>query len=144
MLTFVRAMFGLVLQDVALQLGFILHIVIEIPASLNFFFFPSGQLGRETPHAHAVIRQYAVLLLSSILVAMAFVVRPMDETSGRVAAALAIYHIAPSIRSMFRLTRQAQLQQPLIRSEAFLYLIVHAICCAALLHHPFAGPIYSR
>ncbi|EXJ87018.1 hypothetical protein A1O3_03975 [Capronia epimyces CBS 606.96] len=124
------------------NVGFVLHSVVEVPACLNFFLFPSDQLGRESPHAHAVVRQYAVLLFSSVLVAVAFVGRPVDDLSGRVAAALALYHIAPSVRSLARLTRQAQLRQPLVLSEAFLYLIVHALCGAALLHH-FITAIYN-
>lgn len=117
------------------NIGFLLHIIIEIPASFNFFVFPSRQLGTNTPHAHAVIRQYAVLILTSNLVALAFLWRPMDELSGKIAGSLAIYHIAPSIRSISRLTRQARQGRPLIPSEAFLYLVVHTICGAALLLH---------
>lgn len=119
--------------------GFLLHVVIEVPALLNFFFFPSRQLGQETPHAHAIIRQYAVLLLSSILVAMVYIAQPLDDISGRVAGALAVYHIAPATRSVARLKKQAKMQQPLFLSEAFLYLVVHALCCAALLHHFFVA-----
>lgn len=115
--------------------GFLIHILIEVPACLNFFVFPSGQLGTTTPHAHAVIRQYAVLLFASVLVAVIFVCRPMDATSGKVAGALAIYHIAPSVRAASGLTRQSQLGKPILLSEAFLYLVVHGICCASLLYH---------
>jgi len=114
--------------------GFLIHIIIEIPACLSFFLVPSRQLGTYTPHAHAVIRQYAAILLASILIAVVFVHQPVTEMSGKVAGALAIYHVAPSIRSWNRLTTQARLQEPLFLSEAFLYLIVHVVCCAALLH----------
>ncbi|OAL36181.1 hypothetical protein AYO20_04595 [Fonsecaea nubica] len=115
------------------HLGFLVHVVIEIPACLSFYLFPSRQLGVHTPHAHAVIRQYAALILASVLVAMVFVNKPLDDTSGKVAGALAIYHVAPSIRSVNRLVTQAQLQKPIIISEAFLYLVVHVICFVALL-----------
>lgn len=116
------------------QLGFLIHIVIEIPASFNFYMFPSRQLGTYTPTAHPVIRQYAALLFASVLVAMVFVRQPVTDTSGKVAGALAIYHVAPSIRSVQRLTRQAQRGERLILSEAFLYLLVHMACCIALLY----------
>ncbi|KAI1617855.1 hypothetical protein EDD37DRAFT_243423 [Exophiala viscosa] len=120
---------------VSFNLAFLFHIVIEVPACLNFFLAPSGQLGTYTPHAHAVIRQYAVLILTSVLVAFVFLRQPPDETSAKVAAALAIYHIAPSIRSMSRLRRQAQSREAIVFSQASLYLIVHGICFAALTHH---------
>jgi len=115
--------------------GFLLHALIEVPACLNFFLFPSGQLGTPTPQAHAVVRQYAVLILSSILVAMSFVRRPRDEVSARVAGALAVYHLAPSIRSASRLRRQAQSGERLVPSEAFVYLMAHVICGSLLSHH---------
>merc|ERR1712000_769975 len=117
------------------NLGFLIHIIIEIPASINFFCFPSRQLGIHTPQAHAVIRQYAVLLLVSVLLATVFVARPLDNTAGKVAGALALYHIAPFVRSAVRLHRQTQARAPIIYSEAFLYVFVHSICFAALLHH---------
>jgi len=117
------------------NLGFLFHIIIETPALFNFFVFPSKQLGTHTPHAHAVIRQYAVLILTSNLVALNFVWRPVDELSGKIAGALAVYHIAPSVRSIIRLQRQAHDGRPLIPSEAFLYLVVHTICGAALFLH---------
>ncbi len=116
------------------QLGFLLHIVIEIPACLNFFFLPSRQLGLYTPHAHSVIRQYAALLFASVLVATVFVQHPVDNTSGKVAGALALYHVAPCLRSVQRLSRQSQLGAPTLLSEAFLYLVVHVVCGAALIH----------
>jgi hypothetical protein len=115
--------------------GFLIHIAIEIPACLSFYLFPSRQLGTYTPYAHPVIRQYAVLLFATVLVAMVFLRHPIDETSGKVAGALAVYHIAPSLRSIERLTRQSRTRQLTFLSEAALYLLVHVLCCATLLHH---------
>lgn len=117
------------------QLGFLIHIALEIPACITFYFFPSRQLGSYTPHAHPVIRQYAALLFASVLVATVFVQHPVDKTSGKVACALALYHVAPSLRSVQRLSRQSQLGAPTLLSEAFLYLVVHVVCCAALVHN---------
>ncbi len=114
------------------NLCFLLHIIIEIPAFLNFFVFPSGQLGTATPHAHAVIRQYALLILSSVLVSFAFLRRPADCLSGQVAGALAVYHFGPSVRSLNRLSRRMQLKKPLIPSEAAFYLLLHSLCGASL------------
>jgi len=125
------------------SVGFLIHIFIEVPASFNFLLFPSRQLETTTPHAHAVIRQYAVLLFASVLVATVFVSRPMDDTSGKVAAALAIYHVAPSIRAANDLSRRSQLGKPFLASEACLYLFVHVVCCATLLHH-FWTAVYTQ
>ena len=125
------------------NVGFLIHILIEIPACYNFFVHPSRQLGINTPHAHPVIRQYATLLLTSILVALIFVRQEKNDTSGKAAAALAVYHIAPSLRSIDRLIKQARHGQALIPSEAFLYLVVHTICGAALILH-FWEAVYSK
>jgi hypothetical protein len=106
---------------------FLVHAVLEIPASLNFLLNPSGQLGVYSPQAHPVIRQYAVLLLSSILIALSFALRDADELSGQVAGALAIYHLAPILRAAGRLTGRQAVWQPL------LFFASHGFCLAGLL-----------
>lgn len=105
---------------------FLAHAILETPASLNFFLNPSGQLRTHLPQAHAVIRQYAVLLFSSILIALAFAFRDPDELSGQVAGALAVYHLAPMLRATGRLMTRQALWQPL------LFLSAHAVCLAGL------------
>lgn len=112
--------------------GFLLHAAIEIPAAINFMLFPSKQLLIHTPHAHAVIRQYALLLLSSVLISMLFISRPADDLSRLVAGALAIYHIGPALRSCGRLRQQKADSRPFFFSEAFLYLCCHIICGMSL------------
>lgn len=114
------------------NVGFVLHIAIEIPAAINFMLFPSKQLQIHTPHAHAIIRQYALLLLSSILISMLFVFRPADDISRLVAGSLALYHVGPTLRSYGRLRRQRAEAQPLLLSEAFLYLCCHIACGTSL------------
>lgn len=116
----------------AINLAFLLHVIVEIPAFLNFLLFPSGQLSTSTPHAHPVVRQYALLILTSVLIASAFVTRVNDELSGQIAGSLALYHIGPSIRAISRLHRRSQLGKPLLFSEPSLHLFVHSICCAGL------------
>jgi hypothetical protein len=106
---------------------FLVHAILEIPASLNFFLNPSGQLGVYSPQAHPVIRQYAVLLLSSTLIALSFALRDADELSGHVAGALAIYHLAPMLRAAVRLMGRQAVWQPL------LFLATHGVCLAGLL-----------
>lgn len=105
---------------------FLFHAILEIPASLNYFLNPSGQLGIFSPQAHAVIRQYAVLLLSSVLVALLFASRDQDELSGQIAGALAVYHLAPMVRAMGRLGGKQGKCQPL------LFLTLHGMCLAGL------------
>lgn len=112
---------------------FLLHILVEIPALINFMLYPSKQLGIYTPHAHAVIRQYALLLLCSVLIACMFLTRVDDDLTGQVAGALAIYHIGPAIRSGGRLREQARKGQQLLLTEAALYLVVHMVCGSSLM-----------
>jgi hypothetical protein len=117
------------------SLPFLIHAVIETPASINFFVFPSDQLGAQTPNAHPVIRQYACLLFATVLVSLAFTQRPPDELSGQVAGAFSLYHIAASIRAGSRLQRQMSEGKHIVLSEASLHLIVHTICIGSLWHH---------
>lgn len=88
-----------------LKLSLWLHILIETPASLNFLLHPSQQLHLSTPSpaADALIRQYALLLLTSNLIALALALRPVDRTSRRVAGALGLYHVGPIMRAAARL-----------------------------------------
>lgn len=115
-----------------INLCFLLHILVEIPALINFMVYPSKQLGIYTPHAHAVIRQYALLLLCSVLIAFIFLTRINDDLTGLVAGALAIYHIGPAVRSVGRLRVQARTGQRILISEAALYLVVHLGCGSSL------------
>ena len=121
------------------RMGYLLHVLFEVPAAINFFLFPSRQLGIHTPQAHAVIRQYALLLLSSVLVALIFAWRPTDKLSGQVAGALALYHLGPVVRSASRI-RQYLYQANTLRrgpkslSEPTLYLVVHVLTGLMLAH----------
>ncbi|KAI9820033.1 MAG: hypothetical protein M1827_006604 [Pycnora praestabilis] len=85
------------------QVPFLLHLLVEVPPCINFFFNPDGQLAKPQPYAHAVIRQYAMLLLSTNIIAAIFIVRPTDEIARQVAGALAVYHIGPMLRALERL-----------------------------------------
>jgi len=105
---------------------FLVHAVLETPASLSFFLYPSGQLRTYSPQAHAVIRQYAVLLLSSVIISLIFAFRPLDELSGQVAGALTIYHLAPMVRATGRLMGRQAVWQPL------LFVAAHGVCLAGL------------
>jgi hypothetical protein len=87
----------------AAHIPFLTHLLLELPASINFYLAPSEQLSSPAPQAHALIRQYAVLLASSNLVALTFLLREIDGTSKAVAGALGVYHIAPLVRAIGRL-----------------------------------------
>lgn len=112
------------------RLPFWLHILIEFPASLNYFFNPSEQLPSPAPQAHAIIKQYAVLLLVSSLIAGIFALRPLDRTSRNVAGALAVYHLAPLMRAVGRVGNSRYgkgLGGPVV------HIIVHGVVFLSLL-----------
>jgi hypothetical protein len=107
------------------------HILTELPASINFFLRPSEQLSSPAPQAHAIIRQYAILLLVSNIIASIFALRPVDATSRHVGGALSIYHAAPLVRAARRI---------ISRDEGYggglggpvLHLVVHGVCFVTL------------
>lgn len=120
-------------EGFALLLGlgkkpFLLHCIIEVPASINFLLFPSSQLRLYSPQSHAIIRQYATLLFSSVLISWIFATRDNDDLSGKAAAALALYHLAPMARASSRL-RNGQ-----ARWQSTLFLFFHTVCFGSLLH----------
>ena len=117
---------------------FWLHILIETPASLNFFFNPSEQLSTPAPQAHVIIQQYALLLLATNLIALIFALRPLDHTSRNVGLALSVYHLAPFIRAALRiLAGDHQYGRGL--GGPWLHLIAHGACFAAFIGLGFLG-----
>jgi hypothetical protein len=112
------------------HLPFLIHILLETPASLNFFLRPSEQLSVPAPQAHAIIKQYAILLLSSNLVALVFLLRDVDETSRAVAGALGVYHFAPLVRAVSRLSAGRQYGKGL--GGAGVHAVVHGVALGAL------------
>jgi hypothetical protein len=113
-------------------LPFWIHFIVETPASFNFFLNPSEQLSSPAPQAHAIIAQYAVLLFSSNLIALVFANRPVDGTSKLVAAALAVYHLAPLVRAVSRVMNKEQTYGKGLGGP-WVHLGVHGICIFALL-----------
>lgn len=115
---------------------FILHIVIELPAALSFALFPSATLSIPQPHAQAVIRQYALLLLSTIIIAAVFVQQnqkghgPKMPERG-VASALALYHLGPLVRAVHRFGRKQGTGRGFL-GQPWLHVLVHVLCCLAL------------
>jgi hypothetical protein len=112
-------------------LPFWFHLLIELPASINFFLQPSEQLSSPAPQAHAIIRQYAVLLFVSNLIALIFALRPVDGTSRNVASALSVYHLAPLMRAGSRIVEGGGEYGKGLGGPA-LHLVVHGLCFAGL------------
>ena len=122
---------------------FWLHILIETPASLNFFFNPSQQLSSPAPQAHPIIKQYAVLLLVSNLIALIFALHSLDHTSKNVALALSVYHLAPFVRATSRILA-GDYQYGKGLGGPWVHLIVHGACFAALIGLGFSGKIGEK
>lgn len=113
-------------------LPFWLHLLIELPASMNFFLNPSEQLSSPAPQAHPIIKQYAVLLFVSILIALIFALRSIDRTSRNVAGALSVYHLAPLMRAGSRIVEgSGEYGKGL--GGPILHLAVHMLCFVGLL-----------
>ena len=84
------------------EAAFAFHILGEVPAALFFFFRPSKTLKTPQPHAHAVIRQYALLLMSTNIIALAAFFRGSDEFTTIIAGALVLHHVGPVVRALTR------------------------------------------
>jgi hypothetical protein len=119
---------------------FLLHALIELPAALQFLLLPSRQLPSPAPQSHALIRQYALLLFSSVFIALAFAFPAFPTADGeggepletmilrsQVAAALALYHIGPIVRSVGRLKGRWRRGKGVVLCEPGLYLVVHLV-----------------
>jgi len=111
--------------------AFWLHFLLELPASLNFFLRPSEQLPSPAPQAHAIIRQYALLLFVSSLIALIFALRPVDGTSRNVAGALSVYHLAPLVRAGSRVV-EGSVDYGKGLGGPMVHLVVHGLCFAGL------------
>lgn len=111
------------------QAGLLLHLIVEVPASMNFLLRPSATLSIPQPQAHAVIRQYALLLMSTNLIALALLMREMDQLSGKIAGALALYHIGPITRAFSRIQKR---ESGSVLGGPRLHAFVHVLCAVTL------------
>ncbi len=117
---------------------FILHIILESPAVIAFALFPSATLQSKQPEAHPVIRQYALLLLTTVLIAAVFACQP-DDTQGtnihvqrleqQVAGALALYHIGPMTRAAGKII-DGEIRG--LQVMPFVHMLSHGVCGIAL------------
>lgn len=112
-----------------------LHLVIETIAAINFLFRPSATLAEPQPHSHGVIRQYAVLLLSTnIIVAVVLKRAVSDEITEQIAAAVALYHAAPLVRASSKI-RKGKSDDAL--GWPWLHAVAHLVCAVSLVAASF-------
>ena len=118
--------------------GLSLHILIEIPATIGFLLFPSASLRKPQPQAHAIVRQYGMLLGSTnLIVAILLGSRPSmpgivyELLERRVAGALALYHLGPLSRAAARIYRRENARN--VFGGPWLNMLLHAICFATLI-----------
>jgi hypothetical protein len=118
------------------QWPFLLHVLVEVPASINFFFNPASQM--QTPHQDAfpIIRQYAVLLMSMNLIAMACLFQAPDDTNPWIPAAMGLYHFAPLYRAAVGLSKSNTGRAHRVRGLGgpVVHFIVHSACLGALIN----------
>lgn len=115
-----------------------LHILVEIPATIGFLLFPSASLPEPQPQAHAVIRQYGMLLGSTNLIVGILLISRLSMPGtvyglleGRVAGALALYHLGPLSRAAARIYRRENTGSVLF--GPWLHIFLHAVCFVSLL-----------
>ena len=116
------------------NLPFLVHILGEFGASYGFWFRPSATLSRPQPHAHPVIRQYALLLISTNLIAGIFLFQDQpSKISCQVAGALAFYHLGPLTRAALKVGdgRRKGLREGM--GGTWMHLGFHSIATAGLI-----------
>lgn len=112
---------------------FFLHILGECGAAAGFFLRPSQTLRQPQPDAHAVIRQYALLLICTNLIAIIFLFQDCPTTiSTRVAAALALYHLGPLTRAGLKVWRGERMGVWEGLGGAWVHVVFHGLVMAAL------------
>jgi hypothetical protein len=119
--------------------GLLLHVLVETPAMIGFLLFPSSTLTQPQPHAHAVVRQYGLLLGTTnlIIILILFLNLPewetdtLDELQRRVAGALALYHVGPLLRALTRIVNGRKGHQ--IAANPWLHGSLHVLCLVLLL-----------
>ncbi len=113
----------------------VLHLIIETTAALNFFLRPSATLSISQPHSHGIIRQYALLLLTTnIIVAVVLKRAVWDAVSAQIAAALALYHVGPFLRAVSRISRGDPGD---VLGGAWLHSFSHVLCATCLVASSF-------
>ena len=118
-----------------MRLALVLHVIIETTAAINFFLRPSASLSTPQPHSHGVIRQYALLLLTTNIIVAIVLNREMhDALSAQIAAAVALYHAGPFVRAMSRIRRG---NSDGVLGGAWLHAFSHLLCAVCLVASSF-------
>ncbi|KAF4965085.1 hypothetical protein FSARC_7075 [Fusarium sarcochroum] len=91
---------------------FLIHALIESPAAFTFIFRPSSQLQPLPASAALILQSFGGLLLTSNLIALAFVRRPFDDVARHVALAFSFWHIWPCYRAYMRLNGRLEGEAP--------------------------------
>ena len=116
-----------------MNIPFFLHIIGEFGASAGFFLHPSQTLRQPQPDAHPVIRQYALLLTSTNLIAAIFLFQDRATTvSTRVAGALALYHLGPLTRAGLKVRACEKMGIWEGIGGAWVHVVFHSLVTAAL------------
>lgn len=119
---------------------FIFHVLVELPAAFAFIIFPSSTLSRPQQEAHAVIRQYGLLLLSTNIIASIFISEARHRSSSDdrfwrmeawVAGSLAVYHLGPLLRAGSR-TWMAEGRSRTLLEQPWVHALVHGITLISL------------
>ena len=116
------------------NLAFSTHIILESGAAYTFFRNPSFTLAQPQPLAHQVIRQYALLLISTNLIAANFLFQQQPSAlSSRVAGALAIYHFGPITRATLKIRSGEKInRRGVLLGAAWLHAFSHIIILVML------------
>lgn len=126
----------------------LLHATVETIAAASFILNPASQLPNPSVEARLVLQSLGGILLSTNLICVVLIKRPVfDDTSRLVAASLAFWHLWPCRRAWVRMNRgsladdttgkqAARRQAPIMQQTLggpILHLGVHATLLILLL-----------
>lgn len=93
------------------NLALLLHLLVEVPASVSLLLWAPRQLREPDPNPEAVLicQSYGGLLLSTNVLCFLFLFYrggDFDDATALLAASLAVYHVFPIWRAWVRIRRQ--------------------------------------
>lgn len=127
----------------AANLALVLHLLVEIPASLSFLLGARKQLRDPNPSPEAVLvcQSYGGLLLSTNVLCSLFLYYGrngnVDDAKSVVATSLAVYHVFPIWRAWVRIRRQGGpgrgwAQQADVLAGPYVHFVVHVLLFSVL------------
>jgi hypothetical protein len=124
------------------NMALILHVLIEVPASLSFLLAAPKQLRDPRPSLEAVLvcQSYGGLLAATNVLCLLLLycrgIAAFDDASAIIAASLAIYHVMPMRRAWVRIKAQRAgrgwLRQADVLGGPFVHFAVHALLLVSL------------